>query len=31
MDGGLEDFVDELSARDEADRLAAAGTVESRS
>jgi peptide chain release factor 1 len=27
MDGGIEDFVDELSARDEADRLMAAGTV----
>jgi peptide chain release factor 1 len=31
MDGGIEDFVDELSARDEADRLAAAGTVGPRS
>jgi peptide chain release factor 1 len=30
MDGGIEDFVDELSARDEADRLMAAGTVEPR-
>jgi peptide chain release factor 1 len=31
MDGGIEDFVDELSARDEADRLMAAGTVGTRS
>jgi peptide chain release factor 1 len=28
MDGAIEDFVDELSARDEADRLMAAGTGE---
>ncbi|HEY5982855.1 MAG TPA: peptide chain release factor 1 [Anaerolineales bacterium] len=30
MGGGIEGFIDELSARDEADRLMAAGTVESR-
>lgn len=28
MDGGIEDFVDELAARDEADRLMAAGSTE---
>jgi peptide chain release factor 1 len=31
MDGGIDDFVDELSARDEADRLMATATIESRS
>ena len=31
MDGGIEGFIDELSARDEADRLMAAGTAEQRS
>jgi peptide chain release factor 1 len=31
MGGGIDDFVEELSARDEADRLAAAGMIEQRS
>jgi peptide chain release factor 1 len=31
MDGGIDGFVDELSARDEADRLMAAGTAEQHS
>jgi len=30
MDGGIDDFVEELSARDEADRLMSAGNVEQR-
>ncbi|MFH1185255.1 MAG: peptide chain release factor 1 [Chloroflexota bacterium] len=31
LNGGIEDFIAELSARDEADRLMAAGTLEQRS
>jgi len=31
MGGGIDDFIEELSSRDEADRLAAAGMIEQRS